>query len=654
MTGYPHIDQPWKKFYDNVSTLNYPDCSITTYLRVKSKNYNNDIALSYYGNEIDYRTFWEQVDNASRALTYIGAKKNDRVMFLVPNIPESGYLWLGASQIGLTSDFFDPRPDSMDMKSNAEKVFEVLKIEHTKFIVALDQCYLAMLTPIEDRIKEIGVEIIVILSAADSMNFKGKLSYLKDAFEYAKIANIKKGIKSPKLKAVKAVRKKIQNMKKSSEALAMAKSQSPLQIIDYKRLVDDARSTTFIKDDDPDAISYIGHTSGTSTGRPKPIPLTNRNLISENEKLLAMGISNGHKKRVLHILPFFAPFGASNNYLLNIARGSYSIEVPEFQLSEVGYLILKHKPHLIMGAPSWMSSLVDCFYLKNKDLSFLRHITYGGDSMTKQDEIALEKWLVEHNSDAKIVKGHGMSECCGCSSYSQGNYSRYESIGIPLPGIIYTLVNPEVMDHLEPIGFVGEENEIHGELAISSESVTPGVLDGEVIVPHYEMDGKSYIRTKDIVTMDRDGLFYFNSRKDRMFTRFDGYKYKPYVVEGVIEEHSSVKYCRITGYYDSFVHGLMAIAHIVLQDAETHQYTEKELVELTKQIVAEKIINNPNMSSRQIPRKFRYRSSLPLTRNSKVNFKALSDEGLDGSEITVEVDENNLTVGEIRVFGSEV
>lgn len=650
-TGFPHIDQPWKKFYKKEYSFDYPDCSITSYLKEKSKEYGDDIAFSYYGNEIKYSQFWERVDDASRALSFLGIQKNDRIMFLVPNIPESGELWLGASQIGATSDFIDPRPDSMDMKANAEKVFEIIKSEKTKSIVALDQCYLAMLRPIEKELKSIGIDTIVILSAADSMNRRGKIDYIKDSFQYAVIDNNKKDLKHPRVMALKAVRKKITAMKKSTQAFDKAKAASPLRIIGYFDLIEMSKNTGFNRDDDPNLISYIGHTSGTTTGKPKPIPLTNKNLIVANEQLLAMGISDGHRKRVLHLLPFFAPFGASNNFILNISRGSYSIEVPEFQLSEVGYLIKKYHPNLIMGAPSWMSSLVDCPYLKGEDLSCLKHITYGGDSMTKQDELALEKWLKEHNSNAKIVKGHGMSECCGCSSYSQEEYSRYESIGIPIPDTIYSIVNPENADVLEPLALKEGQEELRGELVISSGAITPGILDGEVIVPHYDLNGKSFIRTKDIVTMDKDGIFYFNSRKDRMFTRYDGYKYKPYVVEEVIENDSSVKYCRITGYYDDFVHGLMAVAHIVLSDNYANNKTEQDYINITSHIVKDCIINNPNLSSRQIPRKFRYRESLPLTKNSKVNFKVLSDEGLNGTEITVDVDESNIAVGEIKITG---
>lgn len=138
----------------------------------------------------------------------------------------------------------------------------------------------------------------------------------------------------------------------------------------------------------------------------------------------------------------------------------------------------------------------------------------------------------------------------------------------------------------------------------------------------------------------------FEARKDRSFTRFDGYKIKPYEIEKVVEESKTVKYCKITSYYSDSNKGFMPIAHIVL-NSSAESLKDKDIV---KQIIDEQFIGNPNMSSRQIPSKWRIRQNMPLTANSKVDFNALQQEGLDGSEITVEIEETNLSVGEIKII----
>ena len=69
-----------------------------------------------------------------------------------------------------------------------------------------------------------------------------------------------------------------------------------------------------------------------------------------------------------------------------------------------------------------------------------------------------------------------------------------------------------------------------------------------------------------------------------------------------------------------------------------------------EEIVYKQIIANPTMSSRQIPSKFRIRESLPLSKNSKVSFNELINEGLKGNEISVDVMETNLSVGNIEIY----
>ena len=648
LTGYPHIDMPWMQFHDeSIATLKDPKMNITDFLKMMTEGLDKEIATMYYGNKENFSSFWSSVDNASKILTELGINPHQRIMNLVPNIPESGQIFLGAAQIGAVSDYIDPRPDTMDIKANARKVLELIDFEKSNHIIALDLCYLSMLKPIEHELKERGINKIITVSASDSMNLCSKISYLLDVIKYNKFKNEReRNIAIKKLKWYQAILEKLKEMKKMDELYKQATINSPLEIVRYKDLLKEINYSHFNNYYEENATIYIAHTSGTSGARPKPITLTNENLISSTNQLYKIGRFYEPGDKILHILPYFSPLGASNNYILNIASGATSIEVPEFEINEIGYLIKKYKPNVFLATPSWLLSLMKCKYLQNMDLSFIKRIVYGGDSMTGEDEQKLNNWLKNHGCKVIVEKGHGMSEYCGCGSYSYNDYNRYDSIGIPLPNTIYTIVNPDIEDHLEPIRFQEGQDFIEGELAISSDAVTNGILDDHVIVKHYNLDGKSYIRSRDIVKMDRDGLFYFKSRKDRSFPRFDGYKVKAYEIEKVIEQSPLVKYCRIVPYYDEESRGNMIKAHIVLAD----NIDNSDLKNITEQIINQQFINNPNMSSRQIPKKIKYRDSLPLSKNSKINFKALEQEELDGTEITVNIQETNLSVGSINII----
>ena len=651
--GYPHIDKPWMKWYEGKKLeINKPNTNITDYLKSFNKDRGSFIAETYYGREFSYDELFQRSDDASRALSGLGVSKGNTILNLVPTIPEAGQIWLGASQIGAISDFVDPRPDSMDLKANAQKILELIRYEQADYIVALDRCYTYMLKPIENELKEMGMKNIVIVSASDSMNIMGIISYLKDVIKYNQLRNERLANEAvKKLKFYEALLVKIKSMSEDSENLKQAIKTSPIEIIKYKDLLRETQNEHFTEVKDSSLINYIGHTSGTSGSRPKPIPLTNANLISSVEQTIIGGYGVQERDRVIHELPFFSPLGACNNFLIDLASGANLIDVPEFEINEFGYLIKKYRPNVFLGTPSWLASLPECKYLDKINLSNVSRAIYGGDSMTAEDENKLNNWLKEHGSKVLTEKGHGMSEYCGGGTYATGEWNRYESIGIPFPNTIYGIVDPNIDDKLVPINTPDKDGYICGELVVSSEAVTPGVLNGDVVVKHFEMDGKIYIRTRDIVKMNSDGIFFFESRKDRSFTRFDGFKVKPIEIEREIEKNDKVKYCKIVYYYDESKRGNMPIAHIVLNE-EVSITSEDEYINLVEEIIENQIISNPTMSSRQIPSKFRFRESMPLTKNSKTNYNELINEGIDGTEINVEVQETNMSVGDIKVYRS--
>ncbi len=653
ITGYPHIDKPWMKWYNGKDiVINRPDTNITDYLKKLNAGRGSMVAQTYYGNEFTYDELFQRGDDASRALYGLGAGVGSNIFNLVPNIPESGHIWLGAAQIGSIADFSDPRPDSMDLKANAQKILELIRYEKADYIVALDKCYTHMLKPIENELKEMGMKNIVIVSASDSMNIMGIISYLKDVIKYNQLRNERLANEAvKKLKFYEALLQKIKAMSKDKEELENAIKTSPIEIIKYKDLVRETQNVHYKEIKDSSLTSYVGHTSGTSGARPKPICLTNANLISSTEQTLAGGYGVQEGDRVIHELPFFSPLGACNNYLIDLACGANLLDVPEFEINEFGYLIKKYKPNVFLGTPSWLASLPNCKYLEKEDLSQVTRAIYGGDSMTAKDEQKLNAWLKEHGSKIKVEKGHGMSEYCGGGTYATGDWNLYESIGIPFPETIYGIVDPNIEDRLVPINTPDEDGLICGELVVSSDAVTAGVMNGDVIVKHYEMDGKSYIRTRDIVKMNSDGIFFFESRKDRSFTRFDGYKVKPNEIEREIEKNEKVKYCKIVHYFDEKQRGNMPIAHIVLND-NIEINNNDDYISLVEEIINDQIISNSDMSSRQIPSKFKFRESMPLTKNSKINFNSLIEEGIDGTEISVEVQETNMSVGDIKVYHS--
>ena len=633
LTGYPHIDRMWEKYY-NPEFLKQPlpENTLTGYLKTQTKGFDNYTAFNYYGNKISYGELYENIDNASKVISSLGVSHDDKVMYLMPNIPETAYLFYGTSQVGGISDYVDPRPDSVDLNISAQKLLKLVIREQIKMIVALDQCYLAMIKPIENELKDLGIENVVIVSAKDSMKLDS--SVLPQNMTKEEIS---------------ALQQKLMQMKKMDEMIALAKSNSPLNVINYKDLIMDNKFTAFEKTPYiPNKIDAITHTSGTSSPIPKPIPLTNDNLNQYVHQTYGANMNMGEKDKGLHILPYFAAFGLANVLHAGLCRGWELIEIPEFSPANLGKLIVEHQPQIIIGTPTWFINMMDDPILKNADLSCLKMLTYGGDSMEYDDEVNLNKFLQEHNSSISVTKGHGMSETSGCASYATNDYNDIGIMGIPMPKTIYAVVNPETKELKK---FNENDEYIEGELIISSPAITGGVLNGEVIVPHSNYDGIDFIYTRDLAKMDRNGKLKFLSRIDRSFTRYDGFKVKPYEIENVLKQDERIKSCIISPYFDSKNYGLMIKATIVLEDGIS--LSNNEQVDFVRELVDKYFVKNPDVSSRQLPSKFSIRDNLPETKNGKVDFNYLANEELTGEEITVILEETNLSVGNIQIIPPE-
>lgn len=283
--------------------------------------------------------------------------------------------------------------------------------------------------------------------------------------------------------------------------------------------------------------------------------------------------------------------------------------------------------------------------INKENLSYLTMITYGGDSMNSSDEEKINKFLKAHGCTTVLTKGHGMSEVCGCASFATASYNPPGSIGIPMPYTTYAIVDTETKELLR---FSDKSEFLEGELIISSKAVTSGILDGKEIVPHAEYSGEDYIFTRDIARMDRNGIMTFLSRSNRSFTRYDGYKIRPYLIENILKECSDIEDCIISPYENKKKHGNMILATIVLRDSKVLSSREEQR-DFVEKIIYDHFVKNPEVISYQIPSRFRFRKEMPFTVNGKLDYNAITNEGLCGDEICVDLDETAISIGKITI-----
>ena len=82
LTGYPSIDRPWLKYYDeDFIRKPLPQMTLLEYLKYNSGERKTLTALTYFGKRISYAELFENIDLASKVFAGIGVKENDRIMF---------------------------------------------------------------------------------------------------------------------------------------------------------------------------------------------------------------------------------------------------------------------------------------------------------------------------------------------------------------------------------------------------------------------------------------------------------------------------------------------------------------------------------------------------------------------------------------------
>lgn len=575
------------------------------YMFEKNKSREDNIAISYLGNEISYGEFKESTDMAAKVLKNLGLSRGDRVAAILPDMPESNFLQYGAIRNGVICDFIDPR-------TKADTLLKMLENENIKAIFVLDDLYEELITPIKNDLRDRNISKIIkvspFLSASKIISGIGRLKNT--------VSNLNKS--------------RIHDMSLS-----------------YSDLLSDSRYTQNEKGIYvPNTPAIITHTSGSSTGVPKPITITNENMnaMAYQHELANLEYEPGLK--LLHILPYFAAYGSSDCAHTGFSYGLNLQHIIKFDFSKIGRLIYKNKSNIVFGVPTWFVAMTKDPVLKNADFSFLQCLVAGGDSLTKEDEIKINEWLKLHGAKCVVTKGYGMSELSGCATYTSSNANEYGSVGHALPLTEIAIVEPGTN---RLVKFDSNTDTVQGEALFKGPTC---ILKNDKIgnpVTYRDIDGEEYLASGDIVSFDKNGIICHIERMDRGFSRFDGYKIHPGSLEKKIMSYGFLEGCSISGYYDDNKNGKMPIIFCVLKE-EYKSLPEKEITKL----LSESILSDGTLTTRDLPTKWVFLDALPLTPMSKVDYKSLEKyDGdytyIDSNEDNIKFSYNVLSSNEIRI-----
>lgn len=484
LTGFPSIDRPWLKFYENnAKQAVIPDCDLYDLIRMNHSMSSDEIMMTYIGRKISYRTFFDNVERLIVSFKEVGLDNGDVVTLMSLVTPETIYCIYALNHIGVLIN-------SVFMSMSEDEIVNTVGNTKSKFLIAIN-C-------IEEKIKNIERRIdadIVILSISESFPLIPKLIY------------------SAKKKEIKFTK---------------ARKFSDLY---HKEL---EYSTSEVRTNVGCSKAMIMYTSGT-TGIPKGVVLTNYAINSISiQYALIMKFQKGES--FMGFIPPFFSIGFSFGTHMPLVLGLRYDICPNPDPEEVSKMYVKLKPNHFVGAPSNNMRIAE---LIGKDLAFIKTFATGGASCSLEQERSVNELLQSGNSNAKFICGYGMTEFAATVTTSRNDAYKEASIGIPLP-----LVNAKVVDceTREELGY----NQI-GELLFDSPGAFleyDGLPEETEKVISYDSNGNRWIRTGDLGLIDEDGFVFFKGRLKRIFLRKgeDGTLYKifPQRIEELLIQNENV------------------------------------------------------------------------------------------------------------------
>ena len=574
------FDRPWIKYYDpkmTRDTIDYPDISVYAVVKRISEFMPDKVAYEFQGKNTDYKTFMSKVDHAAACLYKMGVRKGDTFIICMPNCPQAVHIFYAVIKCGGIATMIHP----LSAKNEIE---EYLKISKAKYALTLDAFCNNFIAVKENT----NLEKLIVASIKDELPFFASIGF-----------SLTLGRKIPKHPSKDYIYE-------WKQFLAISDSDDMPEVENTGK--------------DPSVILFSGGTTGT----PKGIVLSNLNMnataygtlaVSEClpchiDEVIEHGMMNYVHIRdyvVLSIMPMFHGFGLGIGIHTFFAAGAKCILIPSFTPDSFAKLIVKKRPNFIAGVPTLYEKMISSDIMKNADMSCLDGIFVGGDALTMETREKVDGYLKSHNAKTILREGYGLTESVTATCLTPSKYYRPGGIGIPFPDVLFKIVKLGTQETLP----YGEE----GEICISGPNIMLGYYGNpketaEVLKVH--ADGRTWLHTGDVGTMDSDGFLYFKQRYKRMIIK-SGYNIYPSQLENIINKYDGVKSSCVIGIPDPVKQQIVKV-FIVLEDG----YTPDE-----KFMAGLKAHCKDNIAAYAQPKEFEFIDSMPTTKVGKIAYREL-------------------------------
>lgn len=558
---------PWLKYFgDMPAHLDYPKGSMYEAVRESAitKKKMNSVAYEFQGKKTNYKHFLNKIEVLGKAYKSIGIDEGDMVTVCMPNTPQGVDTFYALNRIGAVPAMIHP------LSAVGEIAFYI-NTTQSKAVLVVDLFYEKVL----EALKQVKHPVkVVVAHIKDELPFPLNMLYPL------------------------TVKKKPAPLPKDNK-----------NVIDWPDFISGGKkvklSDKFPKAEDTAVILFSGGTTGTSKG----IQLTNLNMNALAAQVAANAGFTMEGLRMFSVMPLFHGFGLGVGIHTALMASGTCIIIPQFTIKTYARDVKKYKPNVIVGVPTLYEALLRSEGF-DFDLSFLRGMFCGGDSLSVELKKKVDKFLKDHNATIQVREGYGTTECVTASCLTPYDTYREGSIGIPLSDTYYSIVNPNNDAELP----YGEE----GEICICGPTVMKGYLNNAeetASTLRRHEDGNLWLHTGDLGYMDEDGFVYYKQRMKRLII-VSGINVYPSQVENAIDAHPDVLLSCAVGIPDPYKMHVVKAFVVLRQGVEPSDKIKEEIIENCKK----------NVSRYGVPREIEFRTELPKTLVGKVAYRVLEEE----------------------------
>ena len=561
---------PWKKTADaeGIPTkLEYHDWSMFDQVENTAKLYPNVVAFDFMGKSTTYKKFIEETIKCAKALKTIGVRENDCVTIAMPNCPQAIYMFYAVNLVGGIANMIHPL--------SAEKEIEYyLNVSGSVTAVTLDQFY-HKFEKIRENTKVVN---IVIASIKDELSKPIKAGYM-----------LTEG-------------RKIKPIPKDAPVIRWN---------DFMNLSKYCFWNYRVKREgkNPAVMLYSGGTTGTTKG----IVLTNSNFNALCAQIIATNPIYEIGDRMLAAMPVFHGFGLGVCIHSMLGNGGRCILIPRFTPQSYSKQIVKYKCNFIAGVPTLFEALLRIPTMEGKDLSYLKGVFSGGDTLSIELKKKFDTFLKDHGAKITVREGYGLTETVTACCLTPVHRQKEGSIGIPFPDTYIKIVEPDTDNELP--------YNTEGEILLAGPSIMKRYWDNPEetaqTLRKSDFDGLTWVHTGDLGMMDEDGYVYFKGRSKRMIIS-SGYNVYPSQLENILDAHEKVQMSCVIGVPDSYKMQKVKAFVTLKKDVTPSIELKEELMAYCRQ----------HLAKYEMPYDIEFREDMPKTLVGKVAYRVLEEEEL--------------------------